>query len=102
MSQRLTQSRAELKSKRISKFESSFRIDPQITRQKVPSYLPDEIKFQEIINTDFTVEKQMKDEAEKMKSNLSKNLFLLLMRFLCLMYILHRRSKNKSPCRYRD
>ena len=39
-----------------------------VTRQRVPGFLPDEIKFQQIMETDFTAEKEMKEEAERIQS----------------------------------
>ena len=46
----------------------------KVTRQRVPNYLPDEIRFQQLMETDFTAETQMKEEAARIQS---KNLFYL-------------------------
>ncbi|CAI2366152.1 unnamed protein product [Moneuplotes crassus] len=39
----------------------------EVSRQRVPGYLPDEIKFQRHMETDFTAEKEMQDEVERIQ-----------------------------------
>mmetsp|Transcript_4902 Transcript_4902/g.4673 ORF Transcript_4902/g.4673 Transcript_4902/m.4673 type:complete len:197 (+) Transcript_4902:6-596(+) len=39
----------------------------EVSRQRVPGYLPDEIKFQQLMETDFTAEKEMQDEVERIQ-----------------------------------
>jgi len=37
------------------------------SRQKVPEYIPDQIKFEQIMTTDYTAEAEMKEEAQRIK-----------------------------------